>query len=223
MKKIIGIIGLVCLATFTLNAQHKQFKRVHEVGFGIGASNYTGDLAENLKLKYSKPAGNFFYRYNFPNEVSVLRANFLAGKLGVNELKSPEPQRSFRGLGFDGMLMEFSMLYEYDFFNFRDIDGKYFMSPYLFGGLGITTFSGAKNTATYATLPFGTGLKFRLSGGWNLGLEAGARKNFTDKIDGFTNQDLIGTGIGTDWTYHLGINMSYTFYSLICPEDVKRK
>jgi hypothetical protein len=214
---------LLFFAFLAANAQHKQFKRVHEIGLGAGVLNYTGDLAENLKLKYSKPAFNFLYRYNAPNEVSVLRINFLYGKLGVDESKSPEVLRQARQYKFSGDMIELAALYEYDFFDFRDIDGKYYMSPYLYGGLGLNTFVSTDVSANFASIPFGVGVKFRLFEGWNIGAEAGARKNFTDKLDGFSNQDLIGTGMNTDWHYHLGVNLSYTFYSLICPEDRKRK
>jgi Domain of unknown function (DUF6089) len=224
MNKIkISILVLSLLSTFVTLAQHKQFKRIHEVGLGIGGLNYTGDLAENLNIKNTSPALNLFYRYNFPNEVSVIRFNFLFGQLGADEAKSNTPLRVLRANNFSALLTEASLLYEYDFFDFRDIDGKYYMSPYLFGGLGIGSTSGKNSNATYANIPFGAGLKFRLNGGWNLGTEFGARKNFTDKIDGIRNSDFVGTGINSDWYYHLGINLSYTFYSLICPEDVKHK
>lgn len=219
MKKSLYLFLLV-FGTLALNAQHKQYQRIHEFGAGIGALNYTGDLAENIKLKYSKPALNAFYRHNFTNEVSVLRVNFMVGRLGVDEAKSNEALRKARKYSFNGTLLEASLLYEYDFFDFRDIENKYYMSPYLYGGLSANTFVGQKNSDTFAGIPFGAGIKFRLNGGWNLGAEIGARKNFTDKLDGYTDEIALGTSILTDWTYHAGVNFSYTFYSLICPDKV---
>ena len=144
----------------------------------------------------------------------------MVGQLGVDESKSNEALRKARGYNFNGTLLEASLLYEYDFFDFRDIDNIYWMSPYLYGGLGLNTLVSNQGATSFAGIPFGAGIKFRLSGGWNLGLEMGARKNFSDKIDGYEDEPLLGTSILTDWTYHAGINFSYTFYSLICPDKV---
>ena len=201
-------------------AQHKQYERKHEIGFGFGGMNYTGDLTENLKLKYTKPGGNLFYRYNFSDEVSVIRVNILVGKLGVDETKSSEPLRAQRGLAFSGLLTEVSALYEYDFFNFRDIKNKYYMSPYLFGGIATSNITGS-STATFIGIPFGTGMKFRVIKGLNFGTEIGARKNFTDSLDGQEDEQLLGTTIQTDWHYYAGINLSYTFYNLVCKEPAR--
>lgn len=222
MKK--NIFYFILIAFGQTFAQHKQFERVHELGFGVGGLNYTGDLAENLRLKYTKPAVNAFYRYNFRDEVSVIRVNARVGKLGVDESKSPEALRKFRSASFSGTLIELSLLYEYDFFDFRDIDNKYYMSPFLYGGISANTFITSPNSVpAFVGIPFGAGVKFRLNGNWNLGLEFGASKNFTDSIDNQVDEKAFGTSILTDWHYQAGINLSYTFYNLICPEDVSKK
>ena len=153
--------------------------------------------------------------------MSVFRTNFRVGKLGADERKSNEPLRNARGLNFSGSLIELSQLYEYDFFDFRDINNRYYMSPYLFGGLSLNTFI-SDNTITFAGIPFGAGIKFRLHTGWNIGAELGASKNFTDLIDGQENEALLGAGILTDWHYQLGVNLSYTFYNLVCAKDVSK-
>ena len=118
MKIQFTFILFLLVSTFSY-AQHKQYERKHEIGFGVGVLNYTGDLAENLKLKYTKPGGNIFYRYNFSDEVSVIRINVLVGGLGVDEAKSSEPLRAKRGLAFSGFLTEVSALYEYDFLSYE--------------------------------------------------------------------------------------------------------
>lgn len=219
MKSIISITILILLSGIAFG-QHKQYERKHELGFGVGGLNYTGDLAENLRLKYTKPGGNVFYRHNFSNEVSVIRVNLLVGKIGVDESKSPEPLREQRGLEFSGILTELSVLYEYDFFNFRDIKNKYYTSPYLFGGIGATSVIGTP-TSNFISIPFGAGIKYRVYKGWNLGAEVGARKNFTDKLDGQDDELLLNTSSLTDWHYFLGVNVSYTFYKLVCKEKAR--
>ena len=221
MKEI--IFSVLIFTCAIVKSQHKQIERVHEIGFGAGGLNYTGDLAENLKLRYTKPAVNVFYRYNFKNEVSVIRTNIRVGRLGVDEAKSSEALRRFRSSKFDGTLLELSLLYEYDFFDFRDIDNKYYMSPFLYGGLGANSFISSPGVPFFIGIPFGAGVKFRLHEGWNLGLELGASKNFTDSLDNQEDEKIYGTSILTDWHYQAGINLSYTFYNLICPEDVSKK
>jgi len=211
---------IAILISVTSFAQTKQYKRSNEIGFGIGAVNYTGDLSERFNVKFTGPSAQAFYRYNFSNEVSVLRVNLFGARLDVEEARTNRPLRVARDLSFSGTILEVSVLYEYDFFDFRDIDNRYFMSPYLFGGIGGASIIG-DNSVAFANIPFGVGVKYRLTGGWNLGLEFGARKNFTDRLDGVDDEAILNSGIGTDWYYHSALTLSYTFYDLICPEDTK--
>ena len=218
MKKVLLIILTIHLSFLGI-AQHKQYQRVHEVGGGLGAYNYTGELAEYVNIKNTTPGINGFYRYNFKNEISVLRVNLGFGLLGADESRTNQPRRVERAGSFNGQLLELSGVYEYDFFNFRDIDNVYYMSPYLFAGVGASSFFTSNgNSVQFLSIPFGTGLKFRLKGGWNLGAELGARKNFTDELDGFDDESTTGSSIQTDWHYYTGINISFTFYDLICKE-----
>ena len=213
------IILITFFSSFALFGQHKQYERKHELGFGLGAYNYTGELAEYINLKNTKPALNGFYRYNFNDEVSVLRVNLGFGRLGANESNSKEPLRNARAYKFSGYIFETSLVYEFDFFRFRDLDNIYFMSPYLYGGIHHTTFLDDVNSVSqFPGIPFGAGVKFRLNGGWNIGFEAGARKNFTDSLDSRKDEVLTGSSIQTDWHYFAGVNMSYTFYKLVCPK-----
>lgn len=200
-------------------SQHKQYEHKHEVGFGIGTFNYTGELSEYINLKNSKPGANAFYRYNFKDETSVLKFNIGVGRLGADEKNSSELLRIRRGHKFIGTAIETALIYEYNFFNFRDLENIYYMSPYLFGGIGGTSFfSDNDANAQFIGIPFGTGVKFKLNGGWNLGLELGARKNFTDLLDGKKDESNSNTSIQSDWHYYAGVNISYTFYKLICPK-----
>ena len=55
---------------------------------------------------------------------------------------------------------------------------------------------------------------------WNLGLEVGARKEFTDKLDDISEQNpLIENRHDQDWYFYNGVSISYTFYKIRCPED----
>ena len=61
-----------------------------EIGFGVGALNYTGDLAPKYLYKNFAPGFQAFYRHNHKKEVSVFRFNFLIGQIkGSNTLAVP--------------------------------------------------------------------------------------------------------------------------------------
>jgi hypothetical protein len=72
-------------------------------------------------------------------------------------------------------------------------------------------------------LPFGVGLKYVLAGQWNLGLEFGARKTFTDYLDDLggnlntTNKFQNGNPFSNDMYVFTSLSVSYTFYKIRCP------
>jgi hypothetical protein len=68
-------------------------------------------------------------------------------------------------------------------------------------------------------IPAGIGIKYALSPRWNLGLEAGARKTFTDELDHLVNQNaFIDNRHTKDWYFYSGVSVSYTFYKIYCPD-----
>ncbi|MGZ5282482.1 MAG: type IX secretion system protein PorG [Bacteroidia bacterium] len=66
-----------------------------------------------------------------------------------------------------------------------DTEGEYVrLQPLGTEGQGTTQFNDReKYSLTQVSIPFGMGLKHNFSGNWNVGLEAGLRKTFTDYID----------------------------------------
>jgi hypothetical protein len=83
-----------------------------------------------------------------------------------------------------------------------------------------------KGSMVGLAVPAGIGFKYALSTHWNLGLEVGARKVFSDRldhIDGKTGgqNDLVGNPDDQDWYFHNGLSISYTFYKISCPPQYK--
>lgn len=216
MNRTLTFILLIA-GSFTTYAQSAYELDHHmEIGFGVGALNYTGDLAPTLSYNNSTPALQAFYRHNHKKEVSVFRINLLIGQLkGSNTFVTPD--LGIIDSSFSRSVLELAAIYEYNFFNYRDIKETYFMSPYLFGGLATTMLFGNENHATI-TIPFGLGIKYKLSTNWNLGLEYGARKTFYDRIDMISEDRQLSSSSPNDWYYLLGLNLSYTFYQQKCPE-----
>lgn len=197
--------------------QSQELDKHAELGFGIGVFNYTGDLAQTTNYSQLTPGGQLFYRHNHSDQVSVFRFNLLIGSIKADEASIDGALQQYRKLKFSRGIAELGLIYEYDFFNYRDYKNMYYMSPYLFGGLATTVLWGDQST-TILTIPFGAGLKYKLGDNLNLGLEYGARKTFSDKLDLQNESDeALSSSTPTDWYYFLGLNLSYTFYKQICP------
>lgn len=144
-----------------------------------------------------------------------------------------------------GSLLEASGVLEYNFFDYHDRHDKVHFTPYVFVGLaGFYAHTAAEGqgiaNSKYQNLlgiavPAGVGIKYALSTHWNLGLEAGARKAFTDKLDGYNGSDLpagsgskatnelLGNPHDQDWYFYNGLSVSYTFYKIRCPDDSQDK
>lgn len=221
------------LATPAL-AQHTS-----ELGIGIGATNYKGELSPQFQWQNSRPAVNIFYRRDISTPVT-LRAGFLVGGLRANDNKvegasgGVPPLQSYRQASMRGSVLELSGVVEYNFLDYhkrRDQHRTHF-SPYLFGGLAgyyANTTTESQNLALQPTfnrsgsrvgiaIPAGAGVKLALNEHFNLGLEIGARKTFTDQLDHLGDQDpLYVNAHDQDWYYHSSLSVSYTFYKILCP------
>ncbi len=216
------VVGIILLSAVTALAQRS------EVGFGIGTFNYTGDLVRTYNFKYSRPAVTAFYRSNLSNVVSF-RAALTGGQLSASE-KPIDAFASKRDASFDLFVMEASTVMEYHFLNWRDTKRFVRFTPYLFGGLGLFSFSGnAEKTAEYsnvqAVIPFGVGIKYVYTPKWYFGLEFGVRKTFFDYLDNVSAGDQryknfkYGNPNDNDVYYFLGISITRTFYDIPCPKN----
>jgi len=209
-----------------------------ELGVGIGGLNYRGELAPSYQFKNNRPALTVFYR----KDVSVpitLRGGITAGLLRADdgnvtgENGNTQPLPAYRQANMKGSLLEVSGVLEYNFFDYHNRKDKIHFTPYVFIGIAgyyANTTTKTTNGALVADLnrsgsslgiavPAGVGVKYRLSPRWNLGLEVGARKLFTDELDHISKQSpLISNSHDNDWYYYNGVSISYTFYKIRCPD-----
>ena len=196
----------------------------HHMEFGVmgGVMNYTGDLNNGANLRFKGPAFGAFYRNNYPNQITVLRVNLLAGQISGNEKTSGNPLPEELERGFSTAITEVSTVLEYNFFDYRSMTGiDYRICPYLFGGLGLgVLWSG--DSPTFITIPLGAGVKFKVGDRVNMGVEIGARKSFTDQIDGVGNDDDVNSSSNNDWYYFTGLTFSYTRYYQKCPKNTPK-
>lgn len=230
---------LICLAQlgsvfFALSAQAQN---TSELGVGIGGLNYKGDLSPAYQFENNRPALTVFYRKDISVPIT-LRGAFTGGLLqandenvqGVNDATAP--LHNYRKATMKGGLAELSAVLEYNFFDFHNRRDKIHFSPYLFIGVAgfyantKTDFNNetlnslnTKGGMLGVAIPLGMGLKYALSPRWNLGVEAGARKTFTDDLDHLSDQNaLVANRHTRDWYFYNGVSISYTFYKIYCPD-----
>ena len=208
-----------------------------EVGLGLGGMVYKGDLAPKYQFRNNRPAATVFYRRDISAPVTLrgaLTGGFLrasdANVLGTNG--GTVPLSAARQASMSGKLYEASAALEYNFFDFHNRKDKVHFTPYFVVGLAAfyasttTQATGAGAEAFNKTgnmiglaVPAGFGLKLALSRHWNLGVEAGARKAFTDELDHASLQTpILVNSHDQDWYFYNGVSISYTFYKIHCPE-----
>ena len=198
-----------------------------EIGASLGGLNYKGDIAPAFNPRFFRPGGSLFFRYNVSRSVTF-RAEVMRGSIAGDDAHSKDPFQKARNFSFRTKLSEANLVTEYNFLNYEDRRFALNWTPYVFGGIGYSRFSPDPKTSDYATkgwvLPYGIGVKYQINRPWNIGLEFGTRKTFTDHLD-----NLGGTPISTikldqgdlttkDTYYYLGFSVSYTFYRIVCPE-----
>ncbi len=217
IKKIFPLF-FALLSTININAQIQALDHHMEFGFGGGILTYTGDLSENFNFHSPKGAGTVFYRHLFKNEYISLRASVISGKIKADENNISSVLQQNRKLSFETTITELALIPEYNFFNFRDVSNRFYMTPYIFGGFGACVTWGG-NSPTYLALPFGIGIKYKIAKYWNMGAEFGARKLFSDDLDGVNNEVILSSSSANDWYYFSNIYLSYTLYRLKCRDE----
>lgn len=216
---------LMCI--FLLCA-YQSYGQKNEVGFGLGAFNYTGDLAKNIKARNFQPGMSLFYRRNIDDAISI-RAGFTGGWLYGDDNVPFDALAQARDTSFSKGVVELSSVMEYHFLNYKENPKILRWTPYFFLGAGVAFFGQGdeEQTEEYSNVqfvvPFGVGFKYIIDPKWQLGIEGGVRKTFFDYVDNISGTDLnvknyeYGNQYDKDWYYFLGITLSYTFYTIPCP------
>ncbi|RSK49343.1 type IX secretion system protein PorG [Hymenobacter rigui] len=215
-----------------------------EIGMGIGGLVYKGELSPNYQFRNNRPALTAFYRKDISAPVT-LRASLLGGMLRADDRNvrgssgNVTPLSVYRDANMKGSLLEAAGGMEYNFYDYHNRRDKVHFTPYVF--IGVAGFYASITTASAphpqlnqkagvfsVAVPVGLGFKYALSEHWNLGLEAGARKTFTDNLDHVDGKsggqnDLLGNPHDQDWYFYNGLSISYTFYKIRCPDKSQEK
>ncbi|MBL4623742.1 MAG: hypothetical protein JKY42_01155 [Flavobacteriales bacterium] len=176
--------------------------RSTEIGLFGGVSYYNGDLnpASQFNPALTHWALGIIIRRNLSSRWS-LRLNGMYGTVKGDDLISSSLSQQARGVSFQSKIYELSGQAEFNFFPYCVANDIIYFSPYLFVGLGAFRFNPTASTdgggqelsnlktegISYSkispVLPFGVGIKAKLSNRFLFGIEWGQRKTWTDYID----------------------------------------
>jgi hypothetical protein len=207
--RIAFLLGIaLCLLQNNVQAQ------IHEFGVWGGMSNYFGDLNTKTSFKFARPGAGAFYRYNIKYR-GAWKTSVNWGQVEFDDAKTKTAWNLQRNLSFKSDIFDVTSIIEFNFLKYDKESKKHWFTPYL--GTGLTVFffnpkaqyngqwyylqplgtegqndpsySGVKKYKLYSlAIPIVGGFKFSFKRNWNIGIEAGVRKTFTDYLD-----DVSGT------------------------------
>ncbi len=172
-----------------------------------GFSNYIGDLqSHSYTTQQSNGSFGAGLQYDLSGHFSVL-SNLTYGRVSAADGYSDEAVLRARNLNFETVIGEWNLLLEYNLLDLRD----HRLTPYVFAGVavyhfnpysydtlghkvylrplstegeGLSQYPDRKPYAlTQMAIPFGGGIKFRVSDRVTIAYEIGLRKLFTDYLD----------------------------------------
>jgi len=172
-----------------------------------GFANYFGDLQSSpYTTAQAHLAGGIGLQYDLTGHISAL-TNITFGKVGASDEFSPKADLRARNLSFQTGIAEWNLLLEYNLLDLR----SHKFTPYVFGGIAVYHFNPYASDSlghkvylrplstegeglpqyptskpyalTQLAIPFGGGIKFRISDKVVLAYEIGLRKLFTDYLD----------------------------------------
>lgn len=214
------------LTVFLFVAISSAFAQKVEIGGFLGGMTYKGEYNQYPNPINIRPGAGVFVRQNV-TPASTFRYGFNMGIVHGTDKYSKQVMNVRRGGSFNNTILEGSIIYEYNFFDFRESEKTFVRSsnwsPYLCGGLGFfISNSIAKNTNNGGVcIPVGFGFKHKINKNWNYGAEITCRKTFIDGLDGLDNRDdstpQTSFKSDSDWYYFSSFYLSYTFYRINCP------
>ena len=224
MNKILVVV-LSLFFYLTSNAQ------INEIGVFAGGSNFIGDVGTTQYIHPNSPALGLIYKWNKTPRHSW-RFSLIRSKITAKDVESDDLRRQLRGYEFENSITELSGGIEFNFFDFNitnPLERKF--TPYVFTGLnvsfydslfykyGLAEFDSKQKTLA---LPIILGVKSNLTSNFVLGLEIGARYNYSDDIDGSLPRNeswqpiQFGNQNNNDWYVFSGITLTYTFGNKPC-------
>lgn len=196
----------IFISTTESNAQYKPNQ---EFGILGGTGYYIGDM-NSTHFNNLRVAGGITYRKNFDRRFTF-KSSALYTNVYANDENSKEVIKVNRNLKFKSDIIELSGQIEFNFLPYETGNSLYNWTPFIFTGVsifnynpqaegsdgqwynlqelgtegqGTTSFPNRKKySLTQLSVPFGGGVKIGVSDNFNIIVEYGLRKTFTDYID----------------------------------------
>jgi hypothetical protein len=222
------IMRLSVFSIFILHlSANFSYGQLTEIGFQLGAYNYTGDLTQGYSIKNHRPAASVFLRTNISDAVGLkygIGGGLLHGK--HEYLNSSENQMT--SISFNTTILEAFGVFEFYFLDYKSKHSRFHWTPYLSAGLGAFTYFGeaaesAGHSRVQPSIPLGIGFKYQVDPRIDIGIEASSRITFFNYLDGIDDNDPIGPDhvYGNkyifDTYYFIGFTLNYTIFIIPCP------
>tara|TARA_B100000902_G_scaffold365033_1_gene385573 strand:- start:32633 stop:33367 length:735 start_codon:yes stop_codon:yes gene_type:complete len=189
-----------------------------------GVGYYTGDISPT-HYENSRLAGGITYRKNLDRRFTF-KSSMLYTNIYADDANSSNPIKINRNLKFKSDLIELSGQIEFNFLPYETGNSLYSWSPYIFTGASIFRFNPMSEASdgrwyslqelgtegqgtdgeysyrkqyslTQISIPFGGGVKIGINENFNIILEYGLRKTFTDYIDDISTTYV---GVPVEWS-----------------------
>lgn len=223
MRQLAAIFAF-CLVSILSFAQSEP-EYVMEIGAGVGMMSYEGDFNGSV-LKNMQPSAALVLR-----RLLNPRQGFKA-QLGYGKMKgsSAGVKTAYPGIttgqhnpdgsnvyDFNNTLVDLNAVYEYNFWSYgtgREYRGAKRLTPFIFGGIGMTYIAGNGNNVFTANLPVGVGVKYKLGERMNLNIDWTMHFTMSDKLDGAVDPyNIQSSGIfkNNDCYSVLQVSLTYSF------------
>ncbi|MCX6212254.1 MAG: DUF6089 family protein [Bacteroidetes bacterium] len=234
MRRLTIYLFFTCLLTSRANAQYVQLvENRGEIGVFQGVSSFRGDIAPGVYNP--QPTYGAFYK-KLVNDYIGFRLNYEKITLQANDNLSTNAYAINRGLSFERVSHDASVMMELYFLKFIDGYNDYRFFPYLSFGVGAwksisgylannipmpAEFLEAKTIRTI-TYPINLGLKYNVIGPINVFGEASYRFTNSDQIDYFGDNELQNglqpSASGRDQYFSLKFGLSYNIKKTYGPD-----
>ena len=203
--KLLFIVAFV----FSFSTKAQQFRPNTEIGILLGTSYYLGDL-NTTHFNQPLPAAGLIIRKNIDKRFAY-KAEVMYLNIKSDERKSDDTIAKNRGLHFKSPIHELSGQVEFNFLPYQPGNPLYTWTPYVYTGVSIFHFNpqaedsigswldlqelGTEGQGTtlfpekerYSLIQYsiamGGGFKIAVNPSFNIILEYGVRKTFTDYLD----------------------------------------
>ncbi|PZX17355.1 outer membrane protein with beta-barrel domain [Breznakibacter xylanolyticus] len=223
----------IMLVFIVITSERSHAQRRVDLGGFLGASYYLGDLNPSVHFKNSHPAIGGLLRYNISYRWALkgaLTVGAISGYYPVNEVVlKPLNTDTYR---FKRTMVDLSGMIE---FNFIPFDHPFIensnLTPYLTTGVAVTQYrryevdeSGNNDKSVFLlSLPFGLGVKYKITDWIRVGAEWTLRKTFVDDLDLTTSQPSVDPSDpyafheavkshNNDWYSFAGVIVSFSMF-----------